>query len=658
MGLRAGLLDSLHMNRIVFTATFVLALLVSSSASAQLIISEVAWMGSPSSSSDEWIEIHNPTGAAIDLANFELLQGTSVRTLPNYSIEAGAFVVVERRDEATSIGAEGAVTLSFGSGLTNGGQVLRLCPLGQSANAASCDTASEGAWPAGNSSARQTMIRVEPFSPTNFVTYEGGASSVVDSGGLGIFGTPGANPEIEGGADAGPDAGSVDVAPFEYEGLAITEIYFNPPTNAESGKEWVEIANLSTQNIPLQGAVLERLEGVQSPTVARTATLQSSRVLAPSERIVVAGTRDLNVGACAGDDVIVLESSEFSLANSGTQTLRITQNGIVNEVRYAGSGVSAVPEGSALALIDDDADNTVGANLQAADCEFAEGVFGSPGVRNEDCAQSGPLVCEGLPDAGVPTDDAGLPPGPNATPTIVLSAPAASSEAPVEISWNASDDDVGDTLEVALFYDEDATGNDGVAITRGLPSSGTFTWTPDASVPAGEFSILASVTDRRGATSFSYAPGSVSVSGEALAAEIVVVNPDGVNDVDETTNNVLIEWTVTVPDAQGAQVRLFFDTDNSGFDGEPIVAGLPVLNADGTDAARRYVWDTSAVESGNYTVYARLDWSGGSEQAYGESVTIEQNGDCSSAPKTSFAALFLVTLIFSRRRKTRDMIQH
>ena len=38
--------------------------------SLDVVISEIAWMGSTSSSTDEWLELHNNTATAIDLTGW------------------------------------------------------------------------------------------------------------------------------------------------------------------------------------------------------------------------------------------------------------------------------------------------------------------------------------------------------------------------------------------------------------------------------------------------------------------------------------------------------------------------------------------------------------------------------------------------------------
>lgn len=658
-------------------------LLVASPAWSAPFLTEVAWMGSADNTNDEWVEIYNPGPGALDLSGYELLEGTTVHALPAVSVPEGGVVVLEDSAAATSLAPDAAVVV--GLSLNNSGEILRLCPAGQTADPSACDIANGGgAWAAGDNGTKATMARTGPLvegQPGTWETWAGPDSTVTSSGGTAIKGSPGegvfeavdGGPLPDGGgADAG--AGGVDAGPpppFAYDGLAITEIYFNPPTSAETGKEWVEVANLSSSAVALDGAVLERLEGATSPTVAKTATVSGTGiVLEPGERVVFAQAEDLDVGVCVGGPLVVLSSNELQLANSGTQWLRVTANGVSNTVKYAGSGVPSVPEGRALALTSEALDNSDPATFAASGCEYATGAFGSPGVRNEDCALGAVPECPPDIDAGPPPgDDAGPPPvvdaGPNAPPTVTVLAPAAAvtSAGEVELAYSASDPDADDVVEVSLFYDLDGQNNDGVRIASGLSAGDDvrYTWSTEG-VPAGTYHVFASARDLRGAVSYAYAAGTVDVGGGAGGdvATVAVVEPDGVND-DTPTGHVLIRWEVALPDDADGTVSLYYDTDDKGLDGEPILAGVPVREATGEDGPRDYLWDPAGVPSGSYTIYAVLDWTRGQASAYSAAINVGGAAGCgcrsppSGAPLDgALAALGLLGLAALRRRVSRS----
>ena len=651
------------------------------SGQAAPIISEVAWMGTQANFRDEWIEIYNPDDTPIQLSEFELRAGSEVTVLPAIEIQPGAYLVLENAAEATSLTPDAAVEFSIS--LANSGEILRLCPRGRSAEIALCDVAHDGNgdWPAGDNQNKRTMVRLEPWTlgePGIFRTWDGAASAIVDRLGDPITGTPGtaalwpdvpdAGPDLDdAGGPAQMDGGAFDagnVEPYTYAGLAITEIYFNPPTSSETGKEWVEIANLSDRFIDLDDSTLERLEGANDPVVRRSTMISGTGLtLAPGEYVVLAQTDDLDLGLCVGGNLVVLGSGNLQLANSGTQWLRITGDSFTNTVKYAGSGVTSMAEGVALSLRNNDLDNGDTANWVPADCSFAEGLFGSPGVPNDSCLDEAIRPCE-FEDAGTASADAGsmvepYDAGPNAPPTLQLSAPASnvSSDGFIEIAYSAQDPDENDAVEVALYYDLDGLGYDGVRIASGLPAgaSQTYRWRTQG-VPAGTYRIFGVARDVRGESAYGYAPGAVQIGGGVSvdSASIRLVEPDGVND-GRSDGGILIRWQVDMPsDAEGT-VSLYYDVDNDGLDGMPILSSIPVWGADGALGPREYLWQPTGLASGKYTIYAVLDWTRGQATAYSAYFNISGGESCASFPADSGIWLALVLLLCNSRRKSHRM---
>jgi hypothetical protein len=67
---------------------------------------------------------------------------------------------------------------------------------------------------------------------------------------------------------------------------------------------------------------------------------------------------------------------------------------------------------------------------------------------------------------------------------------------------------------------------------------------------------------------------------------------------DEANGRFAIAWSATDPD-DDAQISLFYDTNNTGFDGTLIASGLSE-----NDANNVYTWDTRGVANGTYFLYA------------------------------------------------------
>lgn len=98
-------------------------LCISQEAYAQIRISEIAWMGSTVSASDEWIELFNTGGSAIDVDGFTLTDTNTLSITLSGTIAAGSRVVLERTDDNS---APGTAFLIYTGALTNSGTTLTL----------------------------------------------------------------------------------------------------------------------------------------------------------------------------------------------------------------------------------------------------------------------------------------------------------------------------------------------------------------------------------------------------------------------------------------------------------------------------------------------------------------------------------------------------
>ncbi len=101
--------------------------LVAPRASASVVISEVAWMGSSLSSTDEWIELYNPDATTVDLTGWRILSDDgSPSIVLSGSISANGYFLIERTDDNAAPGVTADLVAAFGNGLSNGGETLRL----------------------------------------------------------------------------------------------------------------------------------------------------------------------------------------------------------------------------------------------------------------------------------------------------------------------------------------------------------------------------------------------------------------------------------------------------------------------------------------------------------------------------------------------------
>ncbi|MFA5888951.1 MAG: lamin tail domain-containing protein [Candidatus Paceibacterota bacterium] len=110
---------------------FTILLLLPVFSHAEVIINEIAWMGTAESSNAEWIELYNTGSADVDLTGWKLYEaggGTLIISLAK-SISAGGYFLIERVTPSVPDSVPGIndVSGSFGgSGLSNSGEHLVL----------------------------------------------------------------------------------------------------------------------------------------------------------------------------------------------------------------------------------------------------------------------------------------------------------------------------------------------------------------------------------------------------------------------------------------------------------------------------------------------------------------------------------------------------
>jgi hypothetical protein len=142
------------MRRQIFYKTlFVVAFLLGPKfVGAEIMITEVAWMGTAVSANDEWLELYNDGASPVNLTGWTI---TSLDGTPNINLSgtlpAGAYGLVERTDDTTypGITAVHIFTGAFGNegenlSLKNGGVVVQSLSF-------------SGGWPAGDVATKHTM---------------------------------------------------------------------------------------------------------------------------------------------------------------------------------------------------------------------------------------------------------------------------------------------------------------------------------------------------------------------------------------------------------------------------------------------------------------------------------------------------------------------
>ena len=122
-------------------------------ASAQVIINEIAWMGTQNSANDEWIELYNSGSGSVDLNGWliEAADGTPSISLSG-SVSAGGYFLLERTDD-TSVPSVPADLIYTGA-LGNGGETLSL----KDSSGLEVHKVDAGSgWTAGDNNTKETM---------------------------------------------------------------------------------------------------------------------------------------------------------------------------------------------------------------------------------------------------------------------------------------------------------------------------------------------------------------------------------------------------------------------------------------------------------------------------------------------------------------------
>ncbi len=167
-----------------------------------VIISEVAWAGTKSSSSDEWIELYNPGSSPVNLSGWALGISDSYSSsitrinLPNVSLPGQSFYIIAANAEVFQPGV--TINQIASLGLNNSGEKITLydssgAPIDQA-------NADGGGWPAGNTTNYATMERNKNYENRLYTssdtlwewnTFAANSFTARDRGNEPIYGTPG-----------------------------------------------------------------------------------------------------------------------------------------------------------------------------------------------------------------------------------------------------------------------------------------------------------------------------------------------------------------------------------------------------------------------------------------------------------------------------------
>ena len=148
-----------------------------------VVINELAWMGTSASANDEWLEIKNTTAFPVDLTGWTLSASDGTPSISlNGSIPAGGYFLLERTDDSTVPGV--TADLIYTGAMSNDGEQLILR---DNTSAIIDEVDSSSGWFSGQAEARVPMLRVDTAvsgnDPDNW-TYNPRCGSATNSAGV------------------------------------------------------------------------------------------------------------------------------------------------------------------------------------------------------------------------------------------------------------------------------------------------------------------------------------------------------------------------------------------------------------------------------------------------------------------------------------------
>ncbi len=233
----------------LFLLFFALNLFAASA--GDIVINEIAWSGTPASSSQEWIELYNTTDSDIDISGWSIYGADTGVTL-NFSaadghttwiVPAGGYLVYGNAATASVFLSGATVEIwdaTIGLNDTSPGNLILYD--GQNGTGNVIDTAEDNAsnWCAGNSTTDQSSERIDPCSAgnvcSNWASNDMTTRNGLDTAGNPINGTPGAVNSCDAstcgtGGDSTPpvvvsttpDSGATGVAPAQSIVIVFNE---------------------------------------------------------------------------------------------------------------------------------------------------------------------------------------------------------------------------------------------------------------------------------------------------------------------------------------------------------------------------------------------------------------------------------------------------
>lgn len=224
--------------------------LIAAASQGDVVINEVAWMGSATSASDEWIELHNMTDQSVDLSGWTIESADGKITIQlKGGIGAMGFFLARRNYKSSTV--EGIADMIYSGTLTNTGMDVKLY---DSAHNLVDEANGSGGWPAGDNKTKQTMERASSGQWQTSAEASGTPKAANSTGAA-----PQATQNTE--TPTVKETPAPPPAPVYQSGVVINEM-IPAPDGPDAENEWIELYNTNADSVDLSGWKIRDTEGV------------------------------------------------------------------------------------------------------------------------------------------------------------------------------------------------------------------------------------------------------------------------------------------------------------------------------------------------------------------------------------------------------------
>lgn len=229
----------------------------------EVVINEIAWMGTTANYNDEWVELYNNTSSAVSLDGWNLAATDGSPAIPlTGTIPANGYYLLERTDDRTV--TEVSANEIYSGAMGNTGEVLEL----RDSGGALIDNVD--AWHSGDNDTKATMERIDSngsgTDASNWVTSTGSYAEGI--------GTPGATNSGEGTPDSACTDTTEHLNQVSNAPDAIN-VYFNKCAL----DQYASPGNEANYNVNLEDRLLNRINGATTSIDFATYEINLPRVV-------------------------------------------------------------------------------------------------------------------------------------------------------------------------------------------------------------------------------------------------------------------------------------------------------------------------------------------------------------------------------------------